>query len=198
METADFVPLVWPQVDSGSREGQCSKMASLRPSNRDPQADHGYMVPTPVPRSWSRLSTERLSGKFTRLFGPSKPDALARKGLFPRIDAHTSLTRKRVPRRASILIRGHQFSKSTDRKPANGGNRTWIEIDGIPAADGAHSYTWDTANVLAGNYYLMGCLYTPSTGALVSSHLASRSRNDRPRGGQGGAAAADIKKNWGT
>ena len=53
------------------------------------------------------------------------------------------------------------------------GNPKWIEIDGVSAADGSGSYSWNTAGVAAGTYYVAGYLYTPSSGAAVFSHLTT-------------------------
>ena len=38
-------------------------------------------------------------------------------------------------------------------------NQSWIEIDGVTAANGAGSYIWNTAGLAAGTYYLSGYMY---------------------------------------
>ena len=38
-------------------------------------------------------------------------------------------------------------------------NEHWLEIDGVTAANGAGSYSWNTAGVAAGTYYLSGYMY---------------------------------------
>ena len=50
------------------------------------------------------------------------------------------------------------------------GNEHWIEIDQVTAANGDHSYDWNTADVSEGTYYVAGYLYV-SGGASSFSHL---------------------------
>ncbi len=54
----------------------------------------------------------------------------------------------------------------------NWGNPMWIEIGGVSAANGSASYSWNTASLTAGTYYIAGYLYTPSATA-VFSHLTT-------------------------
>ena len=56
---------------------------------------------------------------------------------------------------------------------SNWGNPTWIEIDGVSAANGSGSYNWNTAGLAAGTYYIAGYMYTPSSGTVVYSHLTT-------------------------
>ena len=53
------------------------------------------------------------------------------------------------------------------------GNPTWIEINGVTAADGSGSYDWNTTGLAAGTYYMDGYMYTPSTATAVFSHLTT-------------------------
>ena len=53
----------------------------------------------------------------------------------------------------------------------NWGNPKWIEVDGVTAANGAGSYTWNTTGVAPGTYYLEGYLY--DAGQACFSSLAS-------------------------
>ncbi len=52
----------------------------------------------------------------------------------------------------------------------SGNNEHWIEIDGITAADGAGSYTWDTTGVTPGTYYMAGYLWDGNN-TFTFSHL---------------------------
>ena len=54
----------------------------------------------------------------------------------------------------------------------NWGNPKWIEINGVSAANGSGSYSWNTTGLAAGTYYIAGYLYTPS-GTAVFSHLTT-------------------------
>jgi hypothetical protein len=49
----------------------------------------------------------------------------------------------------------------------------WIEIDGVTAANGAASYSWNTAGVTSGTYYLSGYMYDFSTHQAVFSQLGT-------------------------
>ena len=40
------------------------------------------------------------------------------------------------------------------------GNETWFEMNQVPAANGAGSYTWNTTGVAPGTYYIAGYLWT--------------------------------------
>jgi hypothetical protein len=52
-------------------------------------------------------------------------------------------------------------------------NQHWIEVDGVTAANGAASYSWNTTGVASGTYYLSGYMYDFSTGHAVYSHLTT-------------------------
>jgi hypothetical protein len=52
-------------------------------------------------------------------------------------------------------------------------NQHWLEVDGVTAANGVASYTWNTTGVASGTYYLSGYMYDFSTGQAVFSHLAT-------------------------
>ena len=39
------------------------------------------------------------------------------------------------------------------------GNEHWIEVDQVDAANGSHSYNWDTTGVAPGTYYIAGYMY---------------------------------------
>ena len=55
----------------------------------------------------------------------------------------------------------------------NWGNLTWIELNGVSAANGSGSYSWTTTGLAAGTYYIAGYMYTPSTATAVFSHLTT-------------------------
>jgi cyclophilin family peptidyl-prolyl cis-trans isomerase len=52
-------------------------------------------------------------------------------------------------------------------------NQKWIEVDGVIAANGAASYSWNTSDVASGTYYLSGYMYDFSTSKEVLSHLGA-------------------------
>ncbi|MGO9108326.1 MAG: hypothetical protein ACLP9L_03755, partial [Thermoguttaceae bacterium] len=54
----------------------------------------------------------------------------------------------------------------------NWGKPKWIEIGGVNAANGSGSFSWDTAGLAPGTYFLAGYLYTPSLTAFFS-HLTT-------------------------
>ena len=52
------------------------------------------------------------------------------------------------------------------------GNEHWIEVDQVAAANGNHSYDWDTTGVASGTYYVMGYMYDWA-GTFTTSHLTA-------------------------
>ena len=50
------------------------------------------------------------------------------------------------------------------------GNEHWIEIDAVAAANGTHNYSWNTAGVASGKYYLAGYLWNGAS-TFTMSHL---------------------------
>ena len=52
-------------------------------------------------------------------------------------------------------------------------NQSWLEVDGVTAANGAGTYTWNTAGVAAGTYYLSGYMYDFATKQVTYSYLAT-------------------------
>jgi cyclophilin family peptidyl-prolyl cis-trans isomerase len=52
-------------------------------------------------------------------------------------------------------------------------NQKWLEIDGVTAANGAGSYSWNTTNVSAGTYYLSGYMFDFSTSHALYSQLGA-------------------------
>ena len=73
---------------------------------------------------------------------------------------------------ASNVRNGGTISLCYDVDNRWNGNEHWIEIDQVAAANGKGSYTWNTANVAPGTYYVGGYLW--SNGRPVFSQLASR------------------------
>ena len=53
----------------------------------------------------------------------------------------------------------------------NWGNPKWIEVDAVSAANGTGSYSWNTAGMAPGTYYLAG--YLDDGGKPFFSHLTS-------------------------
>ena len=64
---------------------------------------------------------------------------------------------------------GSKISLCYDTDATFNGNEHWIEIDGVAAANGSGTFSWNTANVPAGNYYLAGYMYDGSKATF--SHL---------------------------
>ena len=52
-------------------------------------------------------------------------------------------------------------------------NQQWITVNGVTAANGAASYSWNTTAVAAGTYHLSGYMYDFSTGKAVFSNLGT-------------------------
>ncbi len=71
---------------------------------------------------------------------------------------------------ASGVVSGGKISLCYDTDATFNGNEKWIEIDGVKAADGAGSYTWNTAGVAPGTYYIAGYMYD-GAGTFTTSHL---------------------------
>ncbi|MEN6449524.1 MAG: hypothetical protein ABFC96_03450 [Thermoguttaceae bacterium] len=72
---------------------------------------------------------------------------------------------------ASSVASGAKISLCYDRDAVWGnGNESWIEVDKVAAANGSGSYSWSTAGIKPGTYYIGGYLY--SGGSPTYSHLA--------------------------
>jgi hypothetical protein len=52
-------------------------------------------------------------------------------------------------------------------------NEHWIEVDQITAANGTGPYTWSTAGLTAGTYYLSGYMYDVTTGKALYCELSA-------------------------
>ena len=52
-------------------------------------------------------------------------------------------------------------------------NQHWLEVDGVTAANGAASYSWNTTGIASGTYYLNGYMYDFATGKAVYSSLGT-------------------------
>ena len=52
-------------------------------------------------------------------------------------------------------------------------DQRWIEVDGVIAANGTSSYSWNTTGVASGTYHLSGYMYDFSNGQAVFSHLTT-------------------------
>ncbi len=74
---------------------------------------------------------------------------------------------------ATDIVPGSKISLCYD-EDANwdNGDEHWIEVDQVTATDGTGSYTWTTAGVEAGTYYMAGYLWDGGTGFTLS-HLDS-------------------------
>ena len=53
------------------------------------------------------------------------------------------------------------------------GNERWIEVDGVCAADGCGTYTFNTAGIAAGTYYVGGYMYDKALKIFINSHLST-------------------------
>ena len=71
---------------------------------------------------------------------------------------------------ATNVMAGSTISLAYDTT-SNWGNPMWIEIDGVSAANGAGTYSWNTSGIAPGTYYLAGYLY--DAGRPYFSHLSS-------------------------
>ncbi len=52
-------------------------------------------------------------------------------------------------------------------------NQHWIEIDGVTAANGTGSYSWNTTRLNWGTYYLDGYMYDSSTSTQYLSYFTT-------------------------
>ena len=71
---------------------------------------------------------------------------------------------------AGNVVAGSKISLCYDTDTTFNENEHWIEIDGVAAANGAGSYTWNTANVPTGTYYVAGYMYDGGS-TFTFSHL---------------------------
>ena len=60
---------------------------------------------------------------------------------------------------AANVVAGSKISLCYDTDTAFNGNEHWIEIDGVAAANGSGTYTWNTTGVAPGTYYVAGYMY---------------------------------------
>ena len=60
---------------------------------------------------------------------------------------------------AGNVVAGSKISLCYDSDATFNGNEHWIEIDGVAAANSGGTYTWNTAGVAPGTYYLAGYMY---------------------------------------
>ncbi|MGO9109892.1 MAG: IPT/TIG domain-containing protein [Thermoguttaceae bacterium] len=73
---------------------------------------------------------------------------------------------------AATVPSGSKISLAYDTTK-NWGDPKWIELNGVAAGNGSGSYSWNTAALAPGTYYIAGYLYTSSSGATVLSHLTT-------------------------
>ena len=71
---------------------------------------------------------------------------------------------------AGGVISGGKISLCYDTDTAFNGNEHWIEIDGVPASNSGGTYTWNTAGVAPGTYYIAGYMYDGGK-TFTFSHL---------------------------
>ena len=72
---------------------------------------------------------------------------------------------------ATNVPKGSTISLAYDTT-SNWSNPKWIELNTVAAANGGSSYSWNTAGLAPGTYYLAGYLST-SSGKMVLSHLTT-------------------------
>ena len=71
---------------------------------------------------------------------------------------------------ATNILSGSDINLCYDTGPTwNAANEQWIEVSQVPADYGTGTYTWNTAGVAPGTYYIAGYLWTGS--AAIYSHL---------------------------
>ncbi|MCE5267958.1 MAG: peptidylprolyl isomerase [Planctomycetaceae bacterium] len=73
--------------------------------------------------------------------------------------------------KAQNVPTGAKISLCFDKDTKWNDNEQWIEVDAVAAANGYAVYTWDTAAVAPGTYYVAGYLWSGS--AAVCSRLAT-------------------------
>ena len=74
---------------------------------------------------------------------------------------------------AANVVSGSKISLCYDTDTTFNGNEKWIEVDGLAAANGTITYTWNTSSSMAaGNYYLAGYMYDGSS-TFTKSHLTT-------------------------
>ncbi len=71
---------------------------------------------------------------------------------------------------AANVTSGSKISLCYDTDKTFNGNEKWIEVNGVTAADGTHSYTWNTTSVALGTYYVAGYLWNGAS-TFTKSHL---------------------------
>jgi hypothetical protein len=72
---------------------------------------------------------------------------------------------------AANVPTGSKISLCYDEDPVwTGNNQHWIEVDQVTAADGSHSYAWDTTDVTPGTYYIAGYMFD-GVASFTLSHL---------------------------
>ena len=76
-----------------------------------------------------------------------------------------------IPWTAGGVVAGSKISLCYDTDTTFNGNEHWIEIDGVKAANGSGAYSWNTAGVTPGTYYLAGYMYDDGK-TFTFSHLA--------------------------
>ena len=76
---------------------------------------------------------------------------------------------------ANVDVSGStKFTLGYDRDAAAfDADQRWIEVDGVIAANGTSSYSWNTTGVASGTYHLSGYMYDFSVSQAVYSHLGT-------------------------
>ena len=71
---------------------------------------------------------------------------------------------------AGNVVAGSKISLCYDTDTTFNNNEHWIEIDGVAAANGTASYSWNTTGVPSGTYYVAGYMYDGGK-TFTFSHL---------------------------
>ncbi len=75
-----------------------------------------------------------------------------------------------IPWIAGNVVVGSKISLCYDTDTTFNKNEHWIEVDGVAAANGSGTYSWNTTGVAPGTYYLAGYLWNGQN-IFTTSHL---------------------------
>ena len=133
------------------------------------------LVDTPVPAGVHTISnTAQLSASGVSTFDSNVADIPVEQSFVltgPTSGTYTAGAVVSIAWTAGGVVPGSTISLGYDEDTIWwNGNEHWIEVDQVAAADGSHTYDWNTAGVASGTYYVMGYMYD-SAGTFTPSHL---------------------------
>ena len=101
------------------------------------------------------FTTSHLTQAITITAAPAQTFALSG----PTSGTYAAGTAVTIAWTAANVKPGSKISLCYDPDTSLQGHEKWIEIDGVTAANGNCSYTWDTTGVQPGTYYVAGYLW---------------------------------------